>query len=187
MNIKIFPYNEITKADKRLLDGLFHSVWGSESTGEGIHPEEMNAMSFCAVERGEIIGYTGVVSWNIGIEGDGFVMCGLSCVCIRPDRRRQGTATALVREATEWAVQSGRFDVGLFTCTREHVRFYERLGLWEKCPNLILKESDRKGAYTSDALSLTVFRLLISAKAASHSRCFENTTLTLNFPAGQFV
>lgn len=186
MDIKIFPYNEITKADKQSLDSLFHSVWGNKSTGS-IHPEEMNVMSFCAVEKREIIGYTGVVSWNIGIGRDSFMMCGLSCVCTHPDHRRQGIATTLTRVATEWAVQSGRFDIGLFTCAQEHVRFYEQLGLWEKCPNLNLKESDREGAYASNVLSLTVFRLLISAKAASRSRCFENTTLTLNFPAGQFI
>ena len=144
-------------------------------------------MSFCAIEKNEFIGYLGVVSWNIIVKNKTFKMCGLSCVCTHPEYREQGIGSMLVRKATEWIMQDGRFDIGLFTCSQKHSPFYEHVGWWQKCSNLVLKESDREGAYVSDSLQLNVFKLLISAKAKLYANYFENSIVTLNFPKGKFI
>lgn len=183
MNIKSFQYNHITETDKHSLENLFYLVWGENIN----HPQEMNVTSFCATEKHEIIGYVGVVSWDIEVKGTIFKMCGLSCVCTHPAHRRQGIGTTLVRKTTEWIMQYGKFDIGLFSCSQKNTSFYEHIGLWKRCPNLTLKESDREGAYISDLLQLNVFKLLISTKAHLHANYFENSIITLNFLKGKFL
>lgn len=64
MDIKSFQYNNITEIDKQLLKSLLYFIW-EDINIEDIHPQEMNVMSFCAIEKNEFIGYLGVVSWNI--------------------------------------------------------------------------------------------------------------------------
>lgn len=186
MDIKNFRYKHITEIDKQSLESLFCITWGNMS-GKDIHPQEMNVMSFCAVENKKIIGYLGVVSWNINVRNKTFKMCGLSCVCTHPKYRRRGIGTILVKEATEWIMQCKIFDIGLFTCSQKNTPFYENIGLWQKCPDLVLKESDREDAYKSDLLRLNVFKLLISPKAKRCAGYFENSVITLNFPEGKFI
>ena len=170
MDIKSFQYNNITEIDKQLLKSLLYLIW-----------EDIN------IEKNEFIGYLGVVSWNIIVKNKTFKMCGLSCVCTHPEYREQGIGSMLVRKATEWIMQDGRFDIGLFTCSQRNTPFYEHIGWWQKCSNLVLKESDREGAYVSDSLQLNVFKLLISAKAKLYANYFENSIVTLNFPKGKFI
>ena len=174
------------EADKYLLNDLLRCVWEDIDTKE-IHPKEMDAMSFCALENNQFVGYVGVITWNIKVKGKILKMCGLSCVCTHPQYRKRGIATILVKKATEWIMQSDILDVGLFTCSHKNTPFYENIGLWKISPNLVLKESDRKDAYVSDLLHLNVFKLLISQKAESYANCFENATIILNFPKGKFI
>ena len=77
MDIKSFQYNNITEIDKQLLKSLLYLIW-EDINIEDIHPQEMNVMSFCAIEKNEFIGYLGVVSWNIIVKNKTFKMCGLS-------------------------------------------------------------------------------------------------------------
>lgn len=186
MDIKRFRYNHISEADRCRLGDLLRCVWEDINTRE-VHPEEMDAMSFCAVDGDWFTGYAGVISWELRIRGEVFKMGGLSCVCTHPQYRRAGIGTALVRKATEWMLQGNRFDLGLFTCSRDHTPFYENTGLWKRSPDLVLKESDREGAYVSDRLHLHVFHLLISPKAKLYVGYFRNTVINLNFPEGKFI
>lgn len=181
-----YSYNNISNIDKYLLNNLLHSVWSDTDTTE-IHPQEMNAMSFCAVANNIFIGYVGVITWNICVQDKTFNMCGLSCVCTHPSYRKNGIASCLVKKATEWIMENSNFDVGLFTCSQENTSFYEKVGFWQRSPNLILKESDRIEAYKSDIMGLNVFKLLISYKAQLYANYFENGIITLNFPKGKFI
>lgn len=85
-----YSYNNISNVDKCLLDDLLHSVWNDIDTTE-IHPQEMDARSFCAVANNMLIGYVGVIMWNIRVRDKMFNMCGLSCVCTRPSYRKTGS------------------------------------------------------------------------------------------------
>lgn len=181
-----YDYNNISSADKCLLDDLLHSVWSDTDTAE-IHPREMNAMSFCAVVNNIFVGYAGVITWNICVQDETFNMCGLSCVCTRPSYRKNGIGSGLVKKATGWIMQSGNLDVGLFTCSQEDTPFYENIGSWKSVSGLVLKESNRKGAYRSDMMGLNVFKLLVSHKARLYANYFENGIITLNFPEGKFI
>lgn len=186
MYIKVFRYNEASETDRRLLGDLLRCVWEDTDSRE-IHPKEMDAMSFCAVSVHQIIGYVGVIRWDIQVEDKIFKMCGLSCVCTHPLFRKKGIAAALVKRATDWIVNNPALDLGLFTCSLENVPFYENIGLWQRSHGLVLQESEREGALRSDLLHLDVFKLLISTKAKACLHCFENTTVNLNFPEGKFV
>lgn len=186
MNIKFFQYNFISDTDQCLLADLLRCVWKDIDTKE-IHPQEMDAVSFCTATDDMFVGYTGVIKWTICINGILFKMCGLSCVCTHPSYRKCGIGSALVKKATEWIVQNGDFDIGLFTCSQETACFYEKVGFWQKCHNLILKESNRDGAYKSDIMGLNVFKLLVSHKAQLYADYFENGIITLNFPKGKFI
>lgn len=84
-------------------------------------------------------------------------------------------------------MQNPYLDIGLFTCSPENSSFYENIGLWQRSPGLILKESGRDGAYRSDLLHLDVFKLLISPKAKTCAHYFDNTIINLNFPKGKFI
>ena len=186
MNIRFFKYNDISDADKYLLDDLLHSVWENTDTKE-IHPQEMDAVSFCAMANDIFIGYAGVVIWDICVRDKEFKMCGLSSVCTHPSYRKIGIGSSLVKKATEWMMQNDQFDIGLFTCSQENISFYENVGFWRKSPGLILKESDREGAYKSDIMGLNVFKLLISHKAQLYASYFESEIINLNFPEGKFI
>ena len=186
MNIEKFRYNHISDTDRRLLENLLGSVWKEMDLRE-VHPREMDAMSFCVVDGDRFIGYAGVITRDIRVRGEMFKLCGLSCVCTHPRYRRAGIGTILVRKATEWMLQENRFDLGLFTCSHEHTPFYENTGLWERSPDLVLKESGREGAYSSDRLHLNVFKLLISPKAELYAGYFRNTVIDLHFPEGKFI
>lgn len=104
-----------------------------------------------------------------------------------PSYRKCGIGSSLVKKATEWIVQNGNFDVGLFTCSQENTSFYEKVGFWQKSHDLILKESNREGAYNSDIMGLNVFKLLVSHEAQLYASYFENGVITLNFPKGNFI
>ncbi len=187
MVIKAVYYNAMSRADKLLLNNLLSEVWGGGEEMEDVHPREMNAMSFCAVAEDIFVGYAGVVSWDIRVHGETFRMCGLSCVCTHPRYRQKGIGKALVQQATGWMMQNPAFDIGLFTCCPLHTTFYEKVGMWEKASNLVLKESNRIGAHSSDLLGLDVFKLLLSEKAKLHAAYFDNSILLLNFPEGKFI
>lgn len=186
MEVRRFCYDCIGVTDRLSLSALFGLVWGDGSI-DGIHSKDMNTVSFCIVDDNEIIAYLGVVSWTIAVRGETFAMCGLSAVCTHPDYRRRGIGTLLVKEATRWIGECGQFDIGLFTCSRHNTHFYENVGIWQRCPELVLREGDRNGAYRSDVLQLDVFKLLISEKAQFYSDFFEHSTITLNFPEGRFI
>lgn len=186
MDIKSFPYNDITEIDKQSLRDLFYLVWGNKDATD-IHPKEMNAMSFCAIADNIFIGYAGVITWDICVWDKTFTMCGLSCVCTHPFYRKTGVGSGLVKKATEWITQNDKFDVGLFTCSKENTLFYENIGFWKKSTDLILKESDREEAYKSDIMGLNVFKLLISHKAQLYADYFENGIIILDFPKGKFI
>lgn len=186
MYITSFLYNNITKTNAQRLQDLLAIVWGY-SERENIHPHELNAMSFCASDNDRLIGYTGVISWNIQTGGQTFRMGALSCVCTHPSYRKMGIGSRLVREATLWMQDCCFFDVGLFTCSPEHSHFYKRIGVWQACSDLVLKESEREGAYASDLLGLQVFKWLISEKACQYAFCFEHARITLNLPKKQFI
>ncbi|WP_418391067.1 GNAT family N-acetyltransferase, partial [Akkermansia sp.] len=53
-------------------------------------------------------------------------------VCTHPEYREQGIGSMLVRKATEWIMQDGRFDIGLFTCSHRNTPFYEHIGWLQK-------------------------------------------------------
>lgn len=184
--IKSFRYNNITDSDARLLNDLLETVW-KDNGRQTVHPPKMDAMSFCMTDKDKFISYTGVLTWDIQVKKQTFKMGALSCVCTHPLYRRKGIGKRLVKKATEWMCNSRFFDIGLFTCSPENIPFYESTGLWKACPTLVLKESDRQGAYASDTLGLNVFRLLISEKSVSHISYFENTVITLDLPEGQFI
>lgn len=186
IDIKSFQYNYISNTEKYLLTNLLRSVWIDINTKE-IHPQEMDAVSFCAVTDNIFVGYVGIVKWNICIQNKNFRMCGLSCVCTHPLYRKRGIGSDLVKKVTKWIIQNGNFDVGLFTCSPQNTSFYEKIGFWEKTSNLILKESNREGAYQSDIMGLNVFRLLISHKAKRYMNYFENEVINLNFPKEIFI
>lgn len=186
MEIISFRYNDITETNARQLRDLLDTVWGNNER-ETVHPQEFNAMSFCASDGTKLIGYTGVLTWNIQADGQAFRMGALSCVSTHPSWRRMGIGSRMVREATAWMRNSGSFDVGLFTCSPENVPFYNSIGSWQACPHLVLKESDCKGPYVSDQCGLHVFKWLISEKACLYASCFDNTIITLNLPKGHFI
>jgi len=186
MEIFSFCYNSISDGMSRRLNDLISSVWGNVE-GKPLHLRELNAMSFCAADGAKVVGYAGDLAWPVSVEGRMFRMGALSCVCTHPSYRKKGIGSWVVRSATKWMMDCSRFDVGLFTCASENVSFYEKVGLWEERPCLILKESEREGAFVSDKLGLHVFRLLISDKARANESCFDNAVITLDLPEGLFI
>lgn len=186
MIIESFRYNTITDEKHRQLKSLMQTAWSNH--GEtSIHPKEMDAMCFCGIIDGVIIGYVGIVSWTIFIEKESYRMCGLSCVCTHPAYQRCGIGQRLVVEATQWIATAGIFDIGLFTCSATLSRFYEQGGDWQHDSCLVLKESARDGAYASDQLKLQVLKFLISDKAKQNPSYFTEREIVLNFPHGQFI
>lgn len=104
VEIKHFPHNDLPEADRLPLEQLFRIVWGDKAAGN-LHPEEMQAVSFYAMQDHQALGYAGILSWTVRVRDRKFDLCGLSCVCTHPDYRRRGIGTALAKQATEWILR----------------------------------------------------------------------------------
>lgn len=180
-----FEYNKAPQQYKKQLKDLIQLVWPTED--DEVHLNEFNVMSFCACLDEQVVGYAGVIRWSIYQEGDVYQMCGLSCVCTHPQYQGQGIGSMLIKAATDWIMKKSIADIGLFTCSPEHTKFYEHAGVWKNDNSLVLKESIRKNAYISNQLGVDVLKVLISDRAKQHASDFMNTTIILNFPEKEFI
>ncbi|MGL4913634.1 MAG: GNAT family N-acetyltransferase [Romboutsia sp.] len=181
-----FQYNDANKYYKKQIKHLTDIMWPSDN-GDEAHLKEFNVMSFCACLDNEVIGYAGVIRWDIPGKHSTYKMSSLSCVCTHPKYQNQGIGKMVVQKATKWIVSDSCTDVGLFTCSPELTTFYEKSREWKKDKNLVLKESDREGAYISSQLELDVLKILVSDEAKQYFNDFTNTTIVLNFPKGEFI
>lgn len=184
-------YHRASKDKRREIGALLALVWPeSEEPSQEVpqtHPADLAAQSFCCTCEGKLVAYGAVLSTEILHGGLSFSMGGLSCVATHPAYRGQGAGQALVRAATRWMEESGRFDLGIFTCHPGLVPFYRSAGGWEEKPEVELVGSLEEGALSSRFLDVAVLMRLFSPKAISWEMNFPKEPVNLNFPVGQFL
>jgi GNAT superfamily N-acetyltransferase len=83
------------------LNALFASAWPEEHVERGYRPVLERSLGYvCAYRSGELVGFA-------NLAGDGGAHAFLLDPTVRPDQRRQGIGTEMVRRATELTRQAG--------------------------------------------------------------------------------
>jgi predicted acetyltransferase len=141
---------ELRPADSTELPAFFRAAW--ETFGEEPSDEDRETYapvfeperSLACLDRGEIVGTTGIYTRGLTVPGGVRPAAAVTIVTVRPTHRRRGLLTAMMRRqltdlheqelepvATLWASQApiyGRFGYGLaarsagFTARKEHMR-----------------------------------------------------------------
>jgi ribosomal protein S18 acetylase RimI-like enzyme len=82
------------------LSGLWSDAWGTSGPSDWNAILSRSLCFVCAFDGDNLVGFVNV-AWDGGIHASIFD------TCVRPNYRRQGIATALVRKATEEATSRG--------------------------------------------------------------------------------
>ena len=151
-----------------------------------LHDPALDALCFYLVDDHRIVSYAAVVHKFIQHDRENFSIAGLSCVATDPDYRHHGRGMCVVGAATNYIEQSNA-DFGIFTCDPELESFYGRAGRWMTMPTVRLIGSHDNAALSSASLHKIVLMRFFSEKARLATKRFENTTVSLDFPIGQFL
>ena len=97
---------------------------------------------------GEVTASLAILTKVIDHAGQRFRASGLSTVVVRTDQRGRGHGHQLVAAARELMARNGT-DVGLFTCDRTLLHFYESAG-WQHLPGVVLEGGTLAEPFPSD-------------------------------------
>lgn len=177
--VQTVDYHKASPEIKKQIYDLLQVVWPSDSIVA--HKKELNVQSFYLVIDKRIVSYCGVIYLTTVIDSVEYKIGGLSSVATLPQYRNRGFGSQIVKIATAWMEE--RLDFGIFTCSDEMGDFYRRCGNWHPGDNVILYTD----TVSSEKLDLLVQMRLFSNKAKDNEQKIMNTSIYLDFPAGQFI
>ncbi|MEU7003275.1 GNAT family N-acetyltransferase [Nonomuraea sp. NPDC046570] len=116
--------------------------------GRRSHDPALRPVSMLLVEDGKVLASLDILSKEIVHAGVPYRAGGLSTVVAHLGARRQGHGRRLVRAARTAMAASG-LDLGLFTCDRPLLPFYESAG-WQHLPGTTLVGGTPSAPFPSD-------------------------------------
>jgi aminoglycoside 2'-N-acetyltransferase I len=125
---------EVLSADIgwKMAKPLFDEVWPPEVVAKlpwkDVQWSEPQRRVLAFDRAGALIGHAEFLLRDADWENRAVRVVGIGGVVTRPDRRRRGIASAVVRRAIEEAVEA---DFGLLFCEPRHAPVYEKLG-WRR-------------------------------------------------------
>ncbi|NUK60491.1 GNAT family N-acetyltransferase [Streptomyces lunaelactis] len=112
------------------------------------HDPVLRPFSMLLVEGGSVLAALDILSKEIVHAGRRFAAGGLSTVVTRREARGRGCGRRLVAAARETMVTQG-LDLGMFTCDRPLLAFYESAG-WHLLPGAVLIGGTPRAPFPSD-------------------------------------
>jgi GNAT superfamily N-acetyltransferase len=149
------------------------------------HHPSFDATSFYIADGTHVVSYAAVVRLVIRHAGQRWALAGISAVATAPECRGRGYGTLVVAAATRYILASDA-DIGLFTCDESLVAFYQRAG-WPRVAGIAVVGSGEEGALTSEGLGKAVLLRLLSRRAHASRDAFEDATINLELPPGDFL
>jgi aminoglycoside 2'-N-acetyltransferase I len=157
-----FPEAETPVELRRQIRQIQHQAWPDHLWPTGpsqdddaagtavslVHDPALLPQTMALVEDGIVVAALDILTKNINHGGNCFRAGGLSTVATHIDRRGQGYGHRLVRHAREAMAQNAH-DLGIFTCDRPLLTFYERAG-WENLPGTVLLGGTPEHPFPSD-------------------------------------
>ncbi|SEN33475.1 GNAT family N-acetyltransferase [Nonomuraea pusilla] len=144
------------------------------------HDPALRPLSMLLVDGDVVLAALDVLSKEIGHAGGRWRAAGLSTVVTRRAARGRGHGRRLVAAARDAVAASGA-DVGLFTCDRPLLAFYESAG-WEELPGTVLVGGTPQAPFPSDApgFDKVTVGAFFSAGAAAWRAAFEHARVALH-------
>lgn len=171
-------------------DTLAEQILALEKTAWQIVAEEKfpsapdtHATSFVLFDGETAVCHVGIRRSLLSHKGKDYIAYGLSEVVTRPQYRRKGLASRVIRSALQYIMEQ-QPDLSIFTCAADRVDFYEKCG-WKAERSVSFVGGTTEKPFRSDSLGLITMLLLISPKAKQHQSDFQNTDVIFELGEGQ--
>lgn len=179
MRIVTFPEAEVPRDLRLQVVAMQDEAWPldqPEGSTPG-HDPVLRPLSMLLVERGQVLAALDVLSKEIVHGGKRFAASGLSTVVTDPGHRGKGYGRRLVAAALRVMADSGA-DLGIFTCDRHLLPFYERAG-WEWLPGTVLIGGTPEAPFPSDQFDKVTMAAFFSRRALVAAQSFVGARVEL--------
>jgi GNAT superfamily N-acetyltransferase len=179
LRIEVFPETDVPLALRRQMVALQDQAWPvpAPSGPAPWHDPALSPVSMLLVREGRVLAALDILSKDLEHAGERWVASGLSAVVTDEAARGQGYGGRLVVAARE-RIATGGADIGLFTCDRALLAFYERAG-WEHLPGTSIVGGTPEDPFPSDALGKVVLGGFFSARARARRDAFVGAAIQL--------
>lgn len=179
MHIESHPEAEVPPRLRAQQVGLQDQAWPSDqpSTMDAWHDPALRPVSVLLVENGHVLAALDILSKGITHMGQGYAASGLSAVVTDRTQQGKGYGGRLVEEARRM-IASGGADLGIFTCDRPLMAFYERAG-WRCLDGTVLVGGTRDAPYPSDLFDKVTMAAFFSARARDAAGSFIGRRIEL--------
>lgn len=184
IQVDCLAYKEASISLKREFLRLVNDVWpGNIYNNCPIHNLELSPVSFFVCMKERVVSYCVVLCKEIFHEGHTYKAAGLNYVCTQAEYRKQGYGSQIVKTATQF-IENSNVDIGLFTCDRELLFFYEKQG-WPEAPHVSIISGEYPDALSSIAFHKAVLLRFFSQKVLEDKEFFQSTVINLCLPPGE--
>jgi GNAT superfamily N-acetyltransferase len=179
LRIEVFPETDVPLALRRQMVALQDQAWPvpAPSGPAPWHDRLLSPVSMLLVREDRVLAALDILSKELEHAGERWAASGLSAVVTDEAERGHGYGTRLVVAARE-RIAAGEADVGLFTCDRELLAFYERAG-WEHLPGTTIVGGTPEDPFPSDALGKVTLGGFFSARAKARREAFVGAQIHL--------
>ncbi|WP_436492808.1 GNAT family N-acetyltransferase [Actinokineospora sp. HUAS TT18] len=143
MRVVSYPFDAVPAELRDQVTELWVEAWQDPSG----HDPVLGPVSMLLIDGETVHAALDILGKEIVHAGERYVAGGLSTVVTRKTSRGQGHGKQLVAAAR--AAMSRGFDLGLFTCDRPLVPFYESAG-WRALPGTVLVGGTPSAPFPSD-------------------------------------
>ncbi|MFE6056906.1 GNAT family N-acetyltransferase [Kitasatospora sp. NPDC056446] len=153
LRVLSLPEAEVPRELKLQVAELQESAWPSGPAGPGptadpVHDPALRPRSLLLLSGDRVLAALDLLSKDLDHAGHRYAASGLSAVVTDPALRGRGHGRRLVAAARTAVGESGA-DLGLFTCDRGLLAFYESAG-WAELPGAVLVGGTAEEPFPSD-------------------------------------
>lgn len=173
--------------DKKIVDkiiALENTAWPQDKENN-IFPSGLNTYltSFVLIENDIAVCHVGIRKSILYHKEEKYLAYGLSEVVTDPHYQKRGLASQTIKKAIEFIILQ-QADISIFTCAKEKVSFYTRLG-WQAIPGACFIGGTTNKPFRSDDLNLVTMIMFVSHKSKQHRKDFENTDIIFELKENQ--
>ena len=179
MHVVVYPEAEVPADLRRQQVALQDLAWPSEHPSEPIpwHDPALQPESMLLVDEDRVVAALDILSKELEHAGQRFAASGVSAVVADPDRRGEGHGTTLVVAARE-RIAAGGADLGIFTCDRALLSFYQRAG-WRHLAGTVVIGGTPEVPLPSDELDKVTMGAFFSPRARQAASSFLGARIEL--------
>jgi aminoglycoside 2'-N-acetyltransferase I len=179
LRVEVFPEAAVPRPLRLQMVALQDEAWPPErpSAPPPWHDPALNPMSMLLVRGDRVLAALDILSKELAHAGERWAASGLSAVVTSGAERGLGHGTRLVA-AARTQISANRVDVGLFTCDRRLLHFYERAG-WEHLAGTALIGGTPDDPLPSDDLGKVTMGAFVSERAQVRRDAFIGARIEL--------